>query len=106
MWVWAAGLFVLALINPESHSHFTLCPFKNMGIDYCPGCGLGRSISLLFHGEIEASIKTHILGVPAVIILSSRIASLFNKSAPKVPIIINNPERQNNAKHLTNNAIS
>jgi hypothetical protein len=74
---WLTGLLLLALLDTASNSHFTLCPLKNAGFNFCPGCGLGRSISLLFHGELVASLKTHPLGVFAVIILSFRIINLM-----------------------------
>lgn len=73
--VWTCGLIALALYTP-SGEHFTLCPFYHLGFDFCPGCGLGRSIALFFHGEIIDSLKTHPLGIFAVIILSFRIIQL------------------------------
>ena len=77
--IWIAGLIVLACINPYGGSHFSICPFHNLGIKYCPGCGLGHSISYLFHGDIHNSIECHFLGIPAVIILLYRIIYLFGK---------------------------
>lgn len=72
--IWCAGLLALAI--SEGTAHFTLCPLQNLGWDPCPGCGLGRSISLLFHGQVSASLKAHPLGIFAVIILSFRIVKL------------------------------
>ena len=69
---WIAAITALALTNPESPGHFSLCPLKNAGIDFCPGCGLGHAISWLFRGELAASFKSHPLGIPAVVILLSR----------------------------------
>jgi hypothetical protein len=78
--IWIAGLIVLAIIKPENHSHFTLCPFKNLGFKYCPGCGLGLSISYLFHGCIKESIQSHVLGIPAVIMLLVRTISIMKRT--------------------------
>jgi hypothetical protein len=72
---WFTGLLVLAL-SAAAETHFSLCPLKNAGLSFCPGCGLGRSISLLFQGDLLASFRTHPLGIFAVIILSFRIANL------------------------------
>lgn len=72
--VWLGGLTALALLSGEAH--FSLCPLKNAGLGFCPGCGLGRSISLLFRGEFQASLQAHPLGIFAVIILSFRIVNL------------------------------
>jgi len=73
--VWLGGLLILAFLKAGS-SHFTICPVKNMGLDLCPGCGLGRSISLFLDGQIPDSLHAHPLGIFAVIILSFRIVNL------------------------------
>src|SRR5688572_22820194 len=77
--VWSAGLIFLALYPPTGHSHFTVCPLALLGADWCPGCGLGQSISWLFRGEWQRSFNTHPLGIFAVIILSFRIITLLKK---------------------------
>jgi hypothetical protein len=78
---WIIGLGYLFFINPYTQQHFTLCPFNNLGIDFCPGCGLGKSISLLYYGDIINSLKTHPLGIFALIIIVHRIISLLNKNS-------------------------
>jgi hypothetical protein len=72
---WLTGLLSLAFSDPSS-PHFSLCPLKNMGFDFCPGCGLGTSVSLLFHGQIADSLHAHPMGIFAVIVLSFRIINL------------------------------
>lgn len=72
---WLSGLVSLAWLNPHA-THLSLCPLKNAGLDFCPGCGLGTSISLLLHGELMASLETHPLGMFAVVVLSLRIRDL------------------------------
>lgn len=74
--IWIGGLTALAFTNPDSTGHFTLCPFKNLGFHFCPGCGLGHSISLIFHGRFVDSFSAHPLGFLALIILFSRIIKL------------------------------
>lgn len=74
--VWLVGLTILALLDPHGHDHFTICPLAHLGFEFCPGCGLGRSISLLFHGMPIASFKAHPLGFFAVAVLVHRIYSL------------------------------
>jgi len=71
--VWLIGLSILAIYNPHQQQHMTMCVFDNLGFAYCPGCGLGRSISFLFHGDLLHSISTHPLGIPAILILVYRI---------------------------------
>ncbi|MBL6447265.1 DUF2752 domain-containing protein [Fulvivirga sp. 29W222] len=70
------ALIALACLPTDSPAHFSLCPLNNLGFDFCPGCGLGRSISHAFHGQFTASFDSHPLGLFAIIILSYRIISL------------------------------
>jgi Protein of unknown function (DUF2752) len=76
---WTGGLMCLALMNP-SDTHFTLCPIKNLGFTFCPGCGLGHSISYLFHGQISASFHHHPLGFFALVVILMRILKLIKNS--------------------------
>ncbi|HEY4327456.1 MAG TPA: DUF2752 domain-containing protein [Mucilaginibacter sp.] len=68
-----AGLISLAFTNPLGESHFALCPLKLLGFKWCPGCGLGHSISFLFHGDLNRSFHAHWLGMPALAIILHRI---------------------------------
>ena len=72
---WVMALTLLYFSDPYSH-HFTLCPLENIGLEWCPGCGLGRSIALFMRGEIDASFSMHWLGIPAFFILIARIYTL------------------------------
>jgi hypothetical protein len=73
---WIIALIALAFTNPAGPPHFSLCPFKALGITWCPGCGIGHSISWLFHGSINNSWHAHWLGVPALVIILYRIYTL------------------------------
>ena len=92
--VWIGGLFLLAVINNPADVHFTFCPFANLGLDICPGCGLGNSISYLFQGEFRSSFYSHPLGFLAVIILLTRIIHLLKLNWSR------------NGKYITTNALS
>lgn len=72
---WISALILLALAQPGG-AHFTLCPLANLGIEWCPGCGLGRSITYLFHGNFKQSWHLHWLAIPALGILAYRIFQL------------------------------
>ena len=48
-----------------------------LGLHICPGCGLGHSVSYLFHGNIQASLSSHPLGIFAVIVILGRIFNLI-----------------------------
>jgi len=74
---WVMALVLLATSNGHEH-HFTLCPLANLGYEgWCPGCGLGRSISHIFHGRFNKSFSEHWFGFPALSIIIYRIYSLI-----------------------------
>ena len=52
--VWVVSVLAIFTINPYSAS-FSLCPLDNLGLHWCPGCGLGRAMNLLARGEFLAS---------------------------------------------------
>ena len=73
---WIIGLGLMAIMDPATNSHYSFCLFKFIGIKYCPGCGLGHSISYLFHGNLKESFNAHPLGLFAVVMIVSRIYKL------------------------------
>ncbi|MBI5471170.1 MAG: DUF2752 domain-containing protein [Ignavibacteriae bacterium] len=75
--IWICGLLYLAVIDPHDGGHFALCPLKNLGFAFCPGCGLGASVSYLLHCEVSQSFHTHPLGAFALIVLLHRIVTLI-----------------------------
>jgi hypothetical protein len=86
--IWTAALIYFAFFVNPFETHFTICPLANAGFEHCPGCGLGNSISLLFHGNFTESFNTHILGIPALLIIIHRIYSIikFNLNKQKTTI--------------------
>ena len=74
--IWIVALTFLAFSNPETH-HYTLCPLASIGIPYCPGCGLGRSIGYFFRLNLESSFFSHPLGIPAVVVLIYRSVKIL-----------------------------
>jgi len=75
--VWILGLLFLILIHTPGKTHLTICPLANLGIDFCPGCGLGNSISYLFRGEFVFSFHSHPLGIFAFVVITTRIISII-----------------------------
>ena len=71
-----ASLVALAISDPEKE-HFDLCIFHWLGFNYCPGCGLGHSISWFFRGEFLNAFESHFFGIPAVFIILHRIIQLI-----------------------------
>lgn len=77
--MWIIALVYLLFINPYEAGHFSFCAFKNLGIDFCPGCGLGRSIACLYNGDLSHSIEAHPLGLFALVIILYRIIKLIQR---------------------------
>jgi hypothetical protein len=76
---WLVALLSMALTTPTHDTHFTFCLFKLMGIDFCPGCGLGHAIIFLFHGNFVDSWNSHPLAILAVAVLLHRIFKILRK---------------------------
>jgi len=75
----SAGLLLMAMLDPATDAQ-TFCPIERMGFNYCPGEGLGRSISLAFRGDFLASLAMHPAGIAAIFILSGRIYSIIKEN--------------------------
>lgn len=86
---WIIGLTYLIFIDPYQTGHFSFCGFKLLGFDSCPGCGLGRSISLIYHGDIINSIKMHPLGIFAIVMISFRIVKIIQLNFKKYKGVYN-----------------
>jgi hypothetical protein len=84
--IWLSAFIYLLLINPYSTNHFSFCIYKFLGFDFCPGCGLGLSISYLFHLDFINSWSSHYLGIPAFIIIMYRIIVLFKLDITELKI--------------------
>jgi len=77
---WITALFVPFFIDPWASNHFSICFFKWIGIDWCPGCGLGKSIAFLYRGEWRLSFESHWLGAAATFLLAYRVFNLLRKN--------------------------
>lgn len=78
--IWITGLIYLAFLSPVDQTHFTICPLANAGFEYCPGCGLGHSITQFFHGKFIQSFNTHPLGFFALIIIIYRTFTIIKNN--------------------------
>jgi len=78
--LWVVALAFPLFIDPAEPGHFSFCIFRFLGLETCPGCGLGRSLANLYRGDLMASFKAHPLGPAALLILTYRIAKLFFQS--------------------------
>ncbi|MCC5907625.1 MAG: DUF2752 domain-containing protein [Balneolaceae bacterium] len=77
--VLAAGLLSVAMLNPLVTSE-SICVIDRVGLGFCPGCGLGRSVAFLFRGDLWSSMQMHPAGIPAVGIILGRIVTIFYRN--------------------------
>lgn len=82
---WVGGLVLMASLDPSTGGEASWCLFRWIGIEACPGCGLGHSIAYLARGDLAASFHAHPLGIPAVLILSARCVQLLADPGPSAP---------------------
>lgn len=87
--VFTTGLVLLALMSPQN-TGTSFCFFDLAGIEFCPGEGLGHSISHTFRGDIASAFSAHFAGPFAVIILIGRILYLWKNILP--PTKSKNPD--------------
>jgi hypothetical protein len=76
---WVTALCLLAVADLDSAPHISLCPLSKLGWHWCPGCGFGRSLIAILHGNIARSFDYHWFGLPGIFILFQRIVSLSKK---------------------------
>ena len=75
--IWLLAIIGLAIYEPTNGEHVSFCLLNNLGLTFCPGCGIGRSISHALHGDIQASFAMHPMGLFALPVLVFRILSLI-----------------------------
>ena len=64
--IWAAVLFCIFFMDVSGGS---ICIFKMIGFNSCPGCGIGHSIHDVLHFNFTTSIKEHVFGIPVTTII-------------------------------------
>ncbi|MEX0770302.1 MAG: DUF2752 domain-containing protein [Balneolaceae bacterium] len=72
------GMILLAWMDPYANNGFSLCLLDAFNI-YCPGDGLGHSISFIFRGLWLEAWQSHPAGFLAVIVITWRIYHLTFK---------------------------
>ena len=75
LFVWIIAIIVL--YNLPENAGPSLCLFKAVGFNHCPGCGIGHSIHDALHCQFSASWNHHPMGILAVLIIFMRIIQLL-----------------------------
>lgn len=64
-YIWMPGLLIIGVIAliivPTSffESTRTVCIFKNVFGTNCPGCGMTRAVSSVFHGDLAGAFRSN-----------------------------------------------
>lgn len=66
-------------MNPYADNGFSWCLFEIIGLNLCPGEGLGHSIAFLFRGDYQNAIEANLAGPLAVLVIVSRVLFLLRK---------------------------
>ena len=76
---WIAAISLLYFLDTGNPGE-SVCIFRLVGFDSCPGCGLGHSIHHALHLQLATSVHEHLMGIPAICIIFSRIYQLTHKT--------------------------
>ncbi|WP_073096811.1 DUF2752 domain-containing protein [Cyclobacterium lianum] len=76
--IWVLALLGIYFFGSSGEHHFSLCPLDMLGLPWCPGCGLGRSMHHLMMGQFQLSWELHPLGSFALLVIVWRIVTLIH----------------------------
>lgn len=71
--------------SPIIDSPFTFCIPSMFGFDSCLGCGVGRSITEVLHGDFIGSFEFHPFGILAVGAILFRMVTLYKNQNTEIP---------------------
>lgn len=66
----AAGVVLVAAVDPEQPGHYPLCPTLALTGFYCPGCGGLRAVHALAHGDLGLAMQRNpvvVIGLPILL---------------------------------------
>lgn len=84
-----AVLAVLAFVDPRTAWFAPRCPFRLVTGLFCPGCGTGRALHAIVHGDLAAAVRLNVLAVAAIpvfLALALRAALVPERSLPHPPL--------------------
>ena len=88
--IWLVLLLLLFFMD-TTKEQFSFCVFRQLGISFCPGCGIGHSIHFALHFQLQEAWQAHPFGIPATIgILCNSINSIYQTQKRHRQLWINN----------------
>jgi Protein of unknown function (DUF2752) len=61
--LWIIALVFLYFMDTSAETT-SLCVFRFLGLQSCPGCGLGHAVHAALHLDLRQALQAHILGIP------------------------------------------
>ena len=82
-------LLVLVFVDPRTARFAPICPLNATTGLHCPGCGTGRALHALVHGELVQAVRLNVLAVvaiPVFLALTLKVAIQPEKRLPIPPL--------------------
>ena len=76
-------LLVLVFVDPRTAPFAPFCPFHRVTGLHCPGCGTGRALHALVHGDLARALRLNVLAVAAIpVFLALALRAAFRPDVP------------------------
>ena len=82
-------LLVLVFVDPRSARFAPICPLHATTGLHCPGCGTGRALHALVHGDLPLALRLNALtvaAIPVFLALALRVAIHPERRLPVPPL--------------------
>ncbi len=82
-------LAVLVFVDPRTARFAPVCPLHVTTGLHCPGCGTGRALHALVHGDLARALRLNVLAVatiPVFLALAARAALRPDERLPVPPL--------------------
>jgi hypothetical protein len=82
-------LLVLVFVDPRTARFAPVCPLHVTTGLHCPGCGTGRALHALVHGDVGSALRLNALtvaAIPVFLVLALRAAFRPDEALPLPPL--------------------
>ena len=82
-------LLVLVFVDPRTAPWAPICLVNAATGLHCPGCGTGRALHAVVHGDLQRALRLNVLAVAAIpvfLVLALRVALRPQKPLPIPPL--------------------
>lgn len=76
---------VLVFVDPRTARFAPVCPLHVTTGLHCPGCGTGRALHALVHGDLGAALRLNVLAVATIPVFLALATRAALRPAEKLP---------------------